>query len=80
MVIKASVLFMLSKIFKMRGSDKWLFTLGLAQAGEFAFVLLGFSVANHAISKELSDILLCVVALSMLLTPGLFILHERFIR
>ena len=36
----------------MRGSNKWLFTLGLAQAGEFAFVLLGFSVSSHAMSKE----------------------------
>lgn len=77
--LKAGVLFLLSVIFKMKGSNKWLFTLGLAQAGEFAFVLLSFSVSSFAIDKELSDLLLLVVALSMLLTPVLFIVHERFL-
>lgn len=79
MGLKAGVLFGLSKLFKMRGSNRWLFTLGLAQAGEFAFVLLAFTVASHAITKELADLLLLVVALSMLLTPALFIVHERFL-
>lgn len=79
MALKALVLFGLSKLFKMHGSNKWLFTLGLAQAGEFAFVLLAFSVNSQAMSKELSDLLLLVVALSMLLTPALFIFHERFL-
>jgi CPA2 family monovalent cation:H+ antiporter-2 len=78
-VLKAGVLFFLAKLFKMKGSNKWLFTLSLAQAGEFAFVLLAFAVNSHAISKELSDLLLLVVAMSMLLTPTLFIFHERFL-
>ena len=79
MTLKASVLFALAKIFKMRGSNKWLFTLGLAQAGEFAFVLLGFAVASHVMPKELADLLLLVVAMSMLLTPALYIFHEKFL-
>ena len=79
MSIKALVLFLLSKIFKMKGSNQWLFTLGLAQAGEFAFVLLGFAVTSRAMPKDLADLLLLVVALSMLLTPALFIFHERFL-
>ena len=36
--LKAAILFVLSFIFKVGGSDRWLFTLGLAQAGEFGFV------------------------------------------
>lgn len=79
MVLKGLVLFFLSKIFKMQGSNKWLFTLGLAQAGEFGFVLLSFAVGSHAISKELSDLLLLVIALSMVLTPALFIFYEKFL-
>ena len=79
MLLKGLVLFGLSKLFKMHGSNKWLFTLSLAQAGEFAFVLLAFAVGSNAMSKELSDLLLLVVALSMLLTPALFIIHERFL-
>ncbi len=79
MLLKAAVLLALSFIFKIRGTDRWLFTLGLAQAGEFGFVLLSFTVANHVIPTELADRLLLVVALSMLLTPALFILYDRVI-
>lgn len=79
MAIKAFVLFCLAMLFKLKGADKWLFTLGLAQAGEFGFVLLSFTVQNGVISNELSQLLLLVVALSMLLTPALFIAYERLL-
>ena len=79
MALKAAVLYVLAVVFKIEGSDRWLFALGLAQAGEFGFVLLSFSVANGVIPTELADRLLLVVALSMLLTPALFILFDRVI-
>lgn len=79
MILKAAVLYVLSIIFKLEGSDRWLFTLGLAQAGEFGFVLLSFTVANAVIPSDLADRLLLIVALSMLLTPALFILYDRII-
>jgi len=78
-LLKAIVLLGLAVIYKVRGSDRWLFSLGLAQAGEFGFVLLSFAVANAVIPNHVSDILLLVVALSMLLTPALFILYDRII-
>jgi len=76
MAIKAAVLLVLARIFKLKGRDQWLFTLGLAQAGEFGFVMLGFMVQTNVIPTELSKTLLLVVALSMLLTPALFILFD----
>ena len=79
MALKAAVLYVLAVVFKLRGSDRWLFTLGLAQAGEFGFVLLSFTVANAVIPQGLADQLLLVVALSMLLTPALFILYDKVI-
>ncbi|MEM6461155.1 MAG: monovalent cation:proton antiporter-2 (CPA2) family protein [Pseudomonadota bacterium] len=79
MVLKAAVLMVLAIVFKLRGSDRWLFTLSLAQAGEFGFVLLSFSVQNAVIPEPLSDMLLLVVALSMLFTPALFIAFDRLI-
>ncbi len=78
MGIKAAILYGLARFFKIRGNHKWLFTLGLAQAGEFAFVLLAFIVSNKVMSKDLSDLLLLIVALSMLLTPAAFIIQDRF--
>jgi len=77
MAIKASVLLCLAKIFHIRGRDRWLFTLGLAQAGEFGFVMLSFTVQQDVIPRELSETLLLVVALSMLLTPLLFIAYDQ---
>jgi CPA2 family monovalent cation:H+ antiporter-2 len=77
--LKATVLYVLARTFGISGSDRWLFTLGLAQAGEFGFVLLSFTVANAVIPEALANQLLLVVTLSMLLTPLLFILFDKVI-
>lgn len=77
--LKALVLYILSRIFGIGGADRWLFTLGLAQAGEFGFVLLSFTVASSVIPAALADQLLLVVTLSMLLTPLLFIVYDKII-
>ena len=77
--IKSLVLLVLARGFNIKGADRWLFSLGLAQAGEFGFVLLAFTVASAVIPAALADQLLLVVALSMLLTPVLFILYDKVI-
>ena len=78
-LVKFAVLYALAIIFKIKGADRWLFSLGLAQAGEFGFVLLSFTVANSVIPSNVADVLLLVVAGSMLLTPMLFIAYDRII-
>lgn len=78
-VLKTAVLLLIGRAFRLSGGDKWLFGLGLAQAGEFGFVLVSFTVASAVIPREVADLMLLVVALSMLLTPGLFILYDRVI-
>lgn len=77
--IKFLVLFGLGKLFKLKKMYQWLFALSLAQAGEFGFVLLSFTVKNHVIPPMLADKLLIVVALSMMLTPLLFIIYDKLI-
>jgi monovalent cation:proton antiporter-2 (CPA2) family protein len=79
MLLKGLVLLLLAMIFRIRRSDGWLFTLSLAQAGEFGFVLLSYSVQNNALPPELAPVLALVVALSMFLTPVLFIVFDRFV-
>ena len=76
MLLKGVVLYGLTFAFRMRSRNRWLFTLGLAQAGEFGFVLIAFSVTQGVLSPGLSQTLLLIVALSMLVTPLLFILQE----
>jgi len=80
MVAKGLVLYCLGKIFKLKGRDQWLFTLGLAQAGEFGFVLISFSLAQNVIPADLAQKMLLVIALSMLITPLLFIAYELLSR
>jgi len=77
MLVKTLVLFVLGSMFKLQGFDRWLLAVGLAQAGEFGFVLLSFTVANHVIPAALASQLMLVVALSMLLTPICFIALEK---
>ena len=77
--IKAAVLFLLAVLFKVRGANRWLLALGLAQAGEFGFVLLSFTVANAVLPPDIAERLSLIVAMSMLLTPLLFIIHDRLI-
>lgn len=78
-ILKVAVLLVLAIKFKLQGADRWLFSLGLAQAGEFGFVLLSYTVGLSVIPTALADQLLLVVALSMLLTPLLFLLFDRVI-
>lgn len=80
MLIKGIVLFGLAVLFKLQGKDRWLFTLGLAQAGEFGFVLVSFSRQQGVLTEGLAGTLLLVIALSMLITPLLFIVYELLSR
>jgi CPA2 family monovalent cation:H+ antiporter-2 len=80
MVVKGAVLFGLGWVFDIRGRDRWLFTLGLAQAGEFGFVLTSFAVAQRILPGPTAQTLLLVIALSMLLTPLFFVAHDWIAR
>ncbi|QYX58239.1 monovalent cation:proton antiporter-2 (CPA2) family protein [Roseovarius sp. SCSIO 43702] len=75
-VIKGVILYGLGRAFGMRRRDLWLFTLSLAQAGEFGFVLISFSSQSNVVPPELSEVMLLVVTMTMLITPLLFLLHE----
>ncbi|WP_323785300.1 monovalent cation:proton antiporter-2 (CPA2) family protein [Thalassovita sp.] len=80
LLIKGTVLYLLGLLFGLKGRGKWLFTLSLAQAGEFGFVLLAFSRQQNVLPSGLADRLSLVVALSMLATPLLFILYDLLSR
>lgn len=79
MLLKMGVLAFISKIFKLPGSDTVLFSLGLAQAGEFGFVLVSFTLAQAILPQQIAQILLLIITLSMFLTPFLFIVLDRLL-
>ena len=78
-LLKAAVLRALAALFRVRGSDGWLLTLSLAQAGEFGFVLLSYSAQHDVLPADLTQLLSLVVALSMFLTPILFMAFDRVV-
>ncbi len=64
-----------------RGSVKAALRFGLAlgEGSEFSFVLLGTAVSSGVLAQAYSDLATLVVALSMLVTPGLFAAAERLL-
>ena len=78
-VIKAVALFVIANVFKMPVTERMLFSVALAQGGEFAFVLFQFARSNGVLPQSVTELLISVVAISMFLTPLLFILHDRLI-
>lgn len=75
--IKSAVLLAITILFRIKGKDRWLFTLGMAQAGEFGFLIVSFALQQTILSASVAQIALLVISLSMLLTPVLFITYER---
>jgi len=78
-LLKAIVLFVVGKVFKLKIDQRLLLTVGLAQIGEFAFVLLSFAFQLNILDSLELDTMLVVTALTMTLTPILGILNERLV-
>jgi len=78
-LIKALVLFITGKVFGLKLDQKLLLTFGLAQVGEFAFVLLSFAFQLNILGQEQMDIMLVITALTMSLTPIISMINERLI-
>jgi len=77
--IKLGVLYGLARVFGLDRPARWLFAFGLAQVGEFAFVLFSYGLQTHVLTPALASPLVAVVALSMAITPLLFITFERVV-
>lgn len=78
-VLKALILFLVAAIFKLKADQRLLLTIGLAQIGEFAFVLLSFAYQLNILDRVELDMMLVVTALTMTLTPILGTINERLI-
>ncbi|SFM31498.1 monovalent cation:proton antiporter-2 (CPA2) family protein [Methanolobus profundi] len=72
------VLVSTGSFFKMEKKDRSLFAVALAQGGEFAFVLFQFSRTNGVLPDQTIEPLISAVAISMFLTPLMFLVYEKF--
>ena len=77
MLLKFLVLFGLARLFGAPARGAAAVAVALAQGGEFAFVLLTFTVGAGVIGATLAALLTAAVAVSMALTPVAMILYER---
>jgi monovalent cation:H+ antiporter-2, CPA2 family len=77
--IKFLVLLGVGKIYKKSADQNLLFAFALSQAGEFGFVIFGFALQLNLIPVELSNQMMAVIALSMLGTPFLLLINEKWI-
>ena len=76
-LLKGAVLWIIARHARLPASERPLFILLLAQGGEFAFVLLGPTAGGAALPGETAQAVILGVALSMLATPFLLVLHDR---
>ncbi|MGB7451634.1 MAG: monovalent cation:proton antiporter-2 (CPA2) family protein, partial [Lysobacterales bacterium] len=77
MLTKATLLWLLIKMLRIKNRTAWAIALLLAQSGEFALVLFAVAFDTALLSEELFQQLLVVVVLSMLVTPPLAALAYR---
>lgn len=75
--IKWLVLFALGRSFRMSRPDALLLAFSLSQGGEFAFVLLNFSLQNGVLTQDASQLLTAAVALSMATAPLLIAFYAK---
>jgi glutathione-regulated potassium-efflux system ancillary protein KefC len=79
LLIKIAVLLLLGRYFDILPQQRALFAFVLSQGGEFAFVIFGAAASANVFSADIASVLMVVVALSMICTPLLLLLHDKLI-
>ena len=79
MAIKGLVIYTLAKLMDLPYQDRPVFTLLLAQGGEFAFVVFQAATGAQVIPPETSSLLIGAVAVSMLLSPLVLVAIDKLL-
>jgi glutathione-regulated potassium-efflux system ancillary protein KefC/glutathione-regulated potassium-efflux system protein KefB len=79
LLVKIAVLFVVGRIASGTATCARKLALSLAVGGEFAFVLFNIAAAEGVLAEPISQLLLVVVTLSMLVSPLLFLLDEKWL-
>ena len=77
--VKFTVSFLISRFYKKKTEENILFALGLSQSGEFGFVIMSFCMQLNIVPTILANQIMAVIAMSMVSTPLLQFIYERFI-
>ncbi len=79
MTVKAAVLFVTGRVFRLSNDQNLLYTFALSQVGEFAFVMFSFTGQLKIITPEWMSTMMAVTAITMTITPLLLVLNEKVI-
>jgi glutathione-regulated potassium-efflux system ancillary protein KefC len=79
LLLKALVLLAMARLMPVPLAERPVFVLLLAQGGEFGFVVFQAAAQSGVIAGQAASLLVAAVALSMLLTPLLLVLIDRWI-
>jgi glutathione-regulated potassium-efflux system ancillary protein KefC len=79
MAIKALAIYAVARAMGVAFQDRPVFTLMLAQGGEFAFVVFQQAVGLKILSPQLGSLLVGTVALSMLVTPLVLVCIDKWL-
>lgn len=76
--LKAFGLWLVARVMGLRGRTGTLLAVLLSQVGEFAFVVLAAAKVSQALPAGDADLLTLIAALSMVTTPLLLIIYDRW--
>jgi glutathione-regulated potassium-efflux system ancillary protein KefC len=79
MLLKALLIYPLARAMGLPLQDRPIFTLLLAQGGEFAFVVFQAAAGAQVLSAETASLLIGAVAISMLLSPLLLVAIDKLL-
>jgi monovalent cation:proton antiporter-2 (CPA2) family protein len=76
---KTVILFGLARAFRLSTEQNLIFSTSLSQVGEFAFVLLSFTLTQGILPQETVNLFVAVVAITMALTPLMILFNEHLL-
>jgi glutathione-regulated potassium-efflux system ancillary protein KefC len=79
LAIKGVVIYALARLMGVPFQERPVFTLLLAQGGEFAFVVFQAAAAGRVFPAETASLLIGAVAISMLLSPLVLVLVDKLV-
>lgn len=79
LAVKGATIYALARAMKLPFQERPVFTLLLAQGGEFAFVVFQAAAGSRVFSAETASLLIGAVAISMLLSPLLLVAIDRLL-
>ena len=79
LLLKGVVIYLLARLMKLPFRDRPVFTLLLAQGGEFAFVVFQAAAGAQVFEARTASLLIGAVALSMLVSPLLLVAIDKLL-